>query len=371
MPRGSELKSRRVLWVVSSLAAGGAERIVVEFANGFADHGHDVAVLTLSSPQHDHYLIGRHVTRIALDQPWRTTSLWQRLTGNLRLCYSIRRAILAYRPDVVISFIDQSNVRVLAALTGTGIPVIISERIDPRRHILGRFWNLARRVLYPIADRIVVQTQGIADWAGSTVHLKRIRIIENPVRDLPPPQATDRREPKSILAVGRLHPQKGFDLLLRGFASSGLARNGVQLIILGDGPEREALETLVRDLKLDHAVSMPGLVSDPETWMARATVFVLPSRYEGFPNALLEAMSMGCPSIATDCDTGPRDIIRHAVNGLLIPVDHQQALADALVLMLGDSNLRARLSAEALKVRDTYSKARILLEWENVIEEVL
>lgn len=359
------------MWVVSSLGAGGAERNIAELANGFADRGHHVAVLTLSSPQHDHYRIGSNVKRIALDQPWPSKSFWQRLTGNLRLFHSIRRAILADRPDAVISFIDQSNVRVLAALMGTGIPVIISERNNPRRHILGRFWNLARRVLYPIADRIVVQTQGIADWASGIVHPECIRIIENSVRQLPPPDAINRRQPRSILAVGRLHHQKGFDLLLRGFAASGLASDNVQLIILGEGPERAALETLVRELRLDHVVNMPGLVSDPETWMARATVFVLPSRYEGFPNVLLEAMAMGCPSIATDCDTGPRDIIRHDVNGLLIPVDHQQALADALVLMLGDCDLRARLSAEALKVRDSYSKARILQEWEKVIEEVL
>lgn len=365
------LKSRRVLWVVSSLSAGGAERIIAELANGFAERGHEVALMTLSTALHDHYQLGEHVRRMSLGQTWASTSAWHRLLSNLQLCQSIRHAVLDYKPDIVISFIDQNNVRVLASLVGTGIPVIVSERTDPRRHIQSHLWTFARSFFYPMADRLVVQTEAVANWAVGIIRKTRVRIIENPVRLMPSPLPFKNREGHTILGVGRLDHPKGFDLLLHGFAMSGLAQQGVELTILGDGPERETLQTLARALGIEHAFNLPGVVADPEIWMARATVFVLPSRYEGFPNALLESMAMGCPSIATNCNSGPRDIIKHDVNGWLIPVDDRQALSEALLLMFGDPDLRARLGLAAVKVRERYSKARILQEWERVVEEVI
>ena len=113
---------------------------------------------------------------------------------------------------------------------------------------------------------------------------------------------------------------------------------------------------------------MPGVVPDPETWMAQATVFVLPSRYEGFPNALLEAMAMGCPAVAADCDSGPREIVRHGENGLLVPAGDAGALADALSTLFADEALRRRIGQEAVKVRETFSRYAILDTWETAID---
>lgn len=365
------MKPRRILWVISSLSAGGAERMISELANEFTERGHLVAVLTMSAREGDHYLLDKRVERIALDVIWDSHSPWQRLTGNLRRSWMIRRAIRSYRPDVVVSFIEQNNVRVLAALIGSGIPVIVSERIDPRRHAVGRVWNLARRLLYPFAARVVVQTDGVAGWARKMVRSMRLRVISNCVRTLPMPPLIEDRDPNTILAVGRLAWQKGFDILLHAFAQSGLVDKGVRLVILGDGLERKRLENLARELGLNHAVAMPGVVPNPEIWMGLATVFVLPSRYEGFPNALLESMSMGCPAIAADCDSGPREIIRHGENGWLVPVEDASSLAEALSLLFGAPNLRARLGAAAVKVRDRYSKDVIVSQWNSLIDELV
>lgn len=364
------MSSRRILWVISSLSAGGAERVITELANAFADHGHSVAVLTLASPGADHYQLDSRVDRIALNVIWDSVSLWQSLAGNWRRIHMIREAILRYQPDAVVSFIEQNNVRVLSATLGARIPVIVSERIDPRRHRVGHAWNIARRLCYPFAARVVVQTEGVADWARRITPDKRVRIVPNFVRALPQPPG-DGREPMYLLAVGRLDNQKGFDLLLRAFALSALAERGVRLTILGDGPQRLALKVLADELSIAQAVAMPGGVQNPEAWMARATVYVLPSRYEGFPNALLEAMAMGCPVIATDCDSGPREIIRQGENGLLVPVEDVEALSDALQTLFGDAALRARLGAEAVKVRERYSKDAIVDQWEKLIEEVV
>lgn len=345
--------------------------MIAELANGFDDLGHDVGLLTLADIKEDHYRVNRGVQRIPLQLIWNSRSVWHRLVSLMRRLAIIRSAVKSFNPDIVVSFIDQNNVRVLAALAGTRIPVIVSERVDPRRHAQSRLWNLARRLLYPMASLVVVQTEIVAVWGARIVGNHRVRVIQNLIRDLPLPPSYASRDPMSFLAVGRLDKQKGFDLLISGFASSGLAKQGVSLTILGEGPERQSLQALACELGVDHAVDLHGIRPDPETWMAQASVYVLPSRYEGFPNALLEAMAMGCPSIATDCDTGPGEIIHHDVNGWLIPVEDADALSKALSMMFDDHSLRARLGAESIKVRDRYSKLQILSEWENAIHEII
>ncbi len=365
------MSRKRILWAVSSLSAGGAERMISELANAFSDRGHAVGVLTLSAPGSDHYRLHEGVERIALDVIWDSRSLWQSVVGNLRRSRMIRNAIRRFEPDAVVSFIEQTNVRVLAGLVGSGIPVIVSERIDPRRHQVGRAWNLARRILYPFASWVVVQTEAVAGWAREFVSNHCICVIPNFVRALPEPPPFGARDRKQILAVGRLDRQKGFDLLLHAFARSGLAQEGVRLTILGEGPERQALETLACELGLAEHLELPGVVPNPEQWMAQAAVFVLPSRYEGFPNALLEAMAMGCPVIAADCDSGPREIIRHGENGWLVPVEDVAALAQAMRQLFEDAALRARLGNAAVAVRQRYAKEVIVARWEKLIEEVL
>lgn len=360
----------RVLFAVSSLSAGGAERVISELANAFATKGHEVGVLTLSHSGTDHYVLDSRVERVALDVIWDSTTVWESVRSNVLRCRMIRSAVLRFNPQAVVSFIEQTNVRILAALLGAGIPVIVSERIDPRRYEVGRSWSLARRLLYPFAARLVVQTGAVARWAAQAVARTRVRVIPNFVRELPPP-VLEGREAVQILAVGRLGRQKGFDILLKALARADLVRRGIKLTILGEGSERVALTGLARVLGIADAVALPGVVKDPETWMARCTLFVMPSRYEGFPNALLEAMAMGCPVIAADCDSGPREIITHEVDGLLVPPEDETALADALLLLFEDAKIRQRLGQQAVTVRDRFSRDRIVALWEALINEVV
>ncbi len=361
---------KRLLFSVSSLSAGGAERVISELAGSFAETGWEVGVLTLGGQANDHYTLHPEVEHIALDLIWDSRNLWQSVVSNVRRSRIIRQAAVLFSPQVVISFIDQNNVRLLAALRGSGIPVIVSERIDPRRHPVGRSWALARRVLYPLAARVVVQTESVAQWAARIVPRSRVRVVPNFVRELPLP-ILEGREAAHLLAVGRLDRQKGFDVLLTAFARADLMPRGVRLTILGEGPERATLQALARKLGIAEAVHLPGVVKDPETWMARCTAFVLPSRYEGFPNALVEAMAMGCPTIASDCDSGPREIVRHEIDGLLVPPEDSEALARALVRLFDDSVLRGRLGRRAIEIRNRFVRERILGQWEALIEEIM
>jgi GalNAc-alpha-(1->4)-GalNAc-alpha-(1->3)-diNAcBac-PP-undecaprenol alpha-1,4-N-acetyl-D-galactosaminyltransferase len=364
--------SMRLVIACSNLGAGGAERVTCELANALAAEGHTVAVLTLSDPKTDHYVLAPSVHRLALNVIWDSHTVLQSVTGNVRRNRMIRRAVRQFEPHAVISLIEQTNVRVLSSLLGTRIPVIVSERIDPRRYIVGKSWRVARRALYPFADRLVVQTRRVADeWAVRVVPKRRVAVIPNFVRDLPDAPEFASRDARILLAVGRLDKQKGFDALLRAFSSSSLPNKAVKLVILGEGSERQALQQLAADLRIAEFVAMPGVVPDPETWMARCTVFVQSSRYEGFPNALLEAMAMGCPVVATDCDSGPQELVSDGADGLLVPVDDADAMARALDRLFDDEPLRRQFSAAARAVRSRYSKARIMSEWYSLIEDVL
>ncbi|MBX6323738.1 MAG: glycosyltransferase family 4 protein [Rhodospirillaceae bacterium] len=363
-------RSQAVLLAVASLLTGGAERMVSELARAWAELARPVSVLTLSGSRSDHYGLHPAVRRIALDVVGDSATRWQAVVANIHRGRTVRGAVRRMRPDVVVSFVDRTNTLLLAALIGTGIPVIACERTDPRRRQPARVWDGARRLLYPRAAAVVVQTEAVAGWAKAFVPARKVHVIPNFVRELPAPGPAGQRGASQILAVGRLGFEKGYDVLLHAFAASGLPARGARLTILGEGPERAALEALARRLGIAGAVSLPGVVAEPERWMARCAVFVLPSRFEGFPNALLEAMAMGCAVIAADCDSGPRHIVRDGTDGVLVPVEDVDALAAALVRLIEDAALRARLGAAAVAVRERFSKAAILRRWEAVIDAV-
>jgi len=357
---------------VSSLSAGGAERVISEMANWWAVRDREVAVLTLESIKFDHYRLHPGVERNTIDWGLPRTRL-HIPAQYVKRQIMLRKAVLKYKPDIMISFIDITNIRMLFALVSTGIPCIVSERVDPRYHHIGISWSLARRLLYPFSNTLVVQTNSVTAWANRVVPRNKVRVIPNFVRTMPEPEEMIREEGRLnpfILTIGRLEKQKGHDLLIRAFACVDAKQKGWRLVILGEGPERSSLEKLAVNLGISDAVDMPGIVKEPAEWLHKARFFVLPSRYEGFPNALLEAMACGCAVIATDCPSGPAEIIRHNENGLLVPKDDVEALSAAMSRLMEDEGLRTRLGQKALNVRSRFSQATIMAQWDSLIDSV-
>jgi glycosyltransferase involved in cell wall biosynthesis len=168
--------------------------------------------------------------------------------------------------------------------------------------------------------------------------------------------------------MGRLFPVKGFDLLLRAFAIARAQVPGWTLHIWGEGPERQELEVLAKHLGLTSCTYLPGLTTQPFEILGGADLFVLPSRAEGFPNALVEAMACGLPVISTDFGGAARDIIRHGVDGLLVPPEDVSALAGALVSLMSDPEARAKLSARAGEVKQRFSSQRVIGMWELALD---
>ena len=372
MSTASSLNSCRMLLAISSLSAGGAERIISEMANWWASQGREIAVLILEKSYIDHYQLHPAVKRISFDWQLPRTRLHipiQYIKNKLIL----RNIALDYFPDVLISFVDKTNLRLLFILAGTGIPFIVSERVDPRYHNIGFFWSLARWLLYPLSDALVVQTNSVTAWANRVVPRNKVRVIPNFVRSIPGPDKMTKGSTchhPYILAVGRLGKQKGHDILIQAFARGGARSKGWRLVILGEGPERSNLEKLALNLGISDVVDMPGIVSEPAEWIFKAQFFVLASRFEGFPNVLLEAMACGCPVIATDCPSGPAEIIRHNENGLLVPNEDIAALSTTMDRLMEDEELRSRLSHRALEVRSRFSQTKIMEQWDDLVENI-
>jgi glycosyltransferase involved in cell wall biosynthesis len=359
----------RVLLMIPALGPGGAERVMTLLAAGLATRGHDVSLLTLERAGADFFAVDPRVQRIGLGLMSDSASGLQALGANAKRVRALRRIMSTINPDAVLSFMTSMNVLTLLARAGLRTRVVISERIDPQSHRESCLWMGLRKLAYQHADAIVVQTEAAAQWFRA--HLRgrpAVVVVPNPVAAVADHCQSSIQVPRPfILAAGRLVHQKGFDVLIRAFALVAAECSSLRLAIAGDGPQGEALRDLVAELRLDDRVIFLGVVSELQTLMREADAFVLSSRYEGFPNVLLEALACGRPVIATDCPGGPRDILHGGEFGLLVPCDDPQALAGALRRLASDVNLRTRLSARAPQATAKYAVDRVVARWEELL----
>lgn len=353
------------------MGPGGAERVVSSLCNALQASGRQVSLWTFGRTDRDFYQVDAGVRRIGLGLTGQSSG-FSKLFANFRRVSRLRVLLREERPDVLVSFITQANITALFAAAGLDIPVVISERVDPRAHIEPFAWRLLRRLTYRRASFLVVQTRSLIEWGAVLAGKDRVVAIPNPV----PKVAECNPESESIAAqavvgMGRLVHQKGFDLLLEAFVGVKKSCPNASLTIYGEGPDRPLLLKRVKELGLDGSVSFPGYASNALNALMRASVFVLSSRYEGFPNVLVEAMSAGRVVVAFDCPSGPAEIIRHEIDGLLVPPDDVRALEATLVRVLSDSELRIRLSERAAEVSARFSMRSVLAQWLQVLERAV
>ncbi len=357
--------TRNVAIVIEGLGGGGAQQVASALANGWAGQGHRVTVVTLQGREADAVRLDAGVDRVVIGGAGDSRGVSAAILANLRRVVRLRRALRRIGADVVVSFVGATNVLTVLAARGLGQRVIISERNDPARQSLGRAWDLLRRRLYRRADLVTANSRDALRSLAAYVPADRLAWLPNPLRPLPPAPA-ERREEPLLLAVGRLHRQKGHDVLLEAFARFRAARPEWRLEILGEGAERTALEAQRRRLGLEEAVSLPGHCDPAEAYW-RAAVFVHPSRYEGLPNAVLEAMSQGLPVIVTDSQPGLEGCVADGESGLVVPTDSPVALAAALERLAGDGDLRRRLGAAAKAAVAPFQPGRALAAWTRTL----
>jgi glycosyltransferase involved in cell wall biosynthesis len=364
--------------VIPSLGAGGAERVLSLLADAWAERHERVTVLSWSPPQEaPAFGLHRRVQDLRLSPPQRPRSGPRRrrlrgLGSATARAASLRAALKRLRPAVVLSFVDTANVLSCLAGIDQAWPTVVAERSDPALSGLRFRWRAARRITYPEAAAVVCQTERAMRYFDRRP-LQRTAVIPNPVG---PPRhrllPMSERRPV-IAALGRLRPEKGFDRLIDAFA--GIAyepvMEGWSVEIAGDGPERAPLQRRIDGLGLTGRIRVLGHLPDPGPLLARSAMFCLSSRFEGFPNALLEAMAHGAAVVSVDCRSGPAEIIRSGVDGILAPDGAPRALGDALCRMAADPQRRARLAEAATGVVHRFAASAVLERWDQLLRGVV
>lgn len=360
----------KIALVINSLGMGGAERVLSLMANYFGENGHQVTLVTLDDGGDIAYPLSSHVRRYSLDLARDTYSAGGALLRNWYVIHRLRHTLLALNPECTISFLYETNINVLLATLFLPHVLIISERNDPRHKKARRaVWSVLRRALYPLAHHLVVQNRDARNWFRR--YNKSIPIIPNPVRVSPQELAAEPEIPlppgNRIIAMGSLVYQKGFDLLIKVFKRLHQAYPEWRLVIIGSGPLEHTLRLETQRLGIAESVYLPGQVMNPFAVFARCDLFVLSSRYEGFPNVLLEAMACGLAVVSFDCPSGPNDIIEHERNGLLVSPEDTIGLEQAMDGLMQDKAKRRMLGECAQQVMQKYAVDTVMQQWEALM----
>jgi glycosyltransferase involved in cell wall biosynthesis len=367
-----------ILIFIYSMHSGGAERVTANLANHWTGKGWNVTIVTLASQALDYYELNPAVKRIAMNLEGESANPFAAIANNLRRVLALRRVLSQVKPDVALAMMSSANI--LLALASVGLKYVAtvgSERTHPPQLPSGAVWKALRAYLYGGLSAVTALTQETSVWLRINTMARKIFVIPNaaiwplpqqrPLLELP----SMLRERQMLLAVGRLSEEKQFDLLIAVFQRLVIAFPNWVLVILGEGPDRKLLEDQVRLAGLTDRILLLGRAGNLGQWYEAADLYVMTSRFEGFPNALVEAMAFGAPVVSFDCDTGPRDIIRHEVDGQLVPDGDTVALERALRIMMGNEPLRRRFAERAIDVRVRFSMDKVACMWEELFERVI
>jgi glycosyltransferase involved in cell wall biosynthesis len=282
----------------------------------------------------------------------------------------LRERFQALQPAVIISFLGATNIQTLLAVRGLGLPVLISERNDPAMQQLDPPWEKLRPRIYPEADVVTANSAGALNTMRRYVPTGKLHQVANPL-SVPPCPSHISPGQNRFIAVARLVEQKGLDLLLDAFARIAASATGWELDIVGDGPLRRELEARVHRLAISEQVVFHGHQADPFPLLYSASVFVLPSRFEGMPNAMLEAMGCGLAVITSDASPGPLELVRDGETGLVVASEDSAALAAAMQRMILDPALRERLAAAARRAVQHMNADAVVAEWNGLIADTV
>ena len=357
--------SADVAVVIGDLAAGGAQRVAIRLCEAWCEAGLRVDLITLADRTADFIRPPERARRQIVGGLGQSGNPAIAIWANLRRIRALRRSIRNSDAPVIVSFIAPTNVLVVLASLGLGRRIVISERNDPARQSFGPVWDLLRKRLYRWADSVTANSQGALDTLAAFVPAERLAFVPNPV-EIPAVSPATARE-KRLLAVGRLHRQKGLDILLDAFAMIVAHHPDWRLSVAGEGPEREALADRATTLSIDSQVDWHGLVADPHECYRRAAIFALPSRYEGTPNVLLEAMAHGLAVVVSNASPGPLELVTDGVSGLVVPAEDAGALARAITRLIEAPELRTTLGSAARARIETMTPASAIARWNATV----
>jgi GalNAc-alpha-(1->4)-GalNAc-alpha-(1->3)-diNAcBac-PP-undecaprenol alpha-1,4-N-acetyl-D-galactosaminyltransferase len=358
------MQVNKLCLVIPSLRHGGAERVISILANHWAQDKNLQVSLIVLTKQLKYYSLDKRVTLIEPKRSYKNNAFSKLMYFFWTLNY-VRQTIQKINPDSVLSFCERYNNLVLLSLINLQFPVFVSDRNNPSNSI-GLIHEKLRKILYKKANGIIAQTSKGAGVLFNKTANSNIVVISNPLREI---KQFNVPQEKIILNVGRNEYQKNQLELIDIFAKLTNCQDW-KLYIIGNGALREELQFKIEHYKLEDRVVLMEFQTDIDLYFQKASIFAFPSLYEGFPNALSEAMANGLPCVAYDCPTGPAEMITDKVNGFLVPLRDKMSFLEVLQ-SLGDSlELRKELGKEAVKIKDRLAEEKICNNYLNTILDI-
>ncbi len=369
-PKMKNKKKIKIGFFINALhTTGGAERVMTILANKLIEN-YEVIIFTQSRGD-SYYKLNESVKQIHLIEEINPSlNTGESFKTNLKIIKNLKLQTANTNIDILISFMTKANI--IAVICGllNNIPVLISERNNPLKQKINPFWNILRFLIYPFAKKIIVQTKDIKEYFHGKVPRKNLKILPNPIS--PEFASTTQKvieKDNIILNVGSLTEQKSQETLLKAFYLA--APINWKLLIAGEGHLKTKLLNLSQELGIEEKVIFLGKTKEIASIYSKSKIFAFSSVYEGFPNALIEAMYFGLACVSTNCPTGPSELIEDGVNGFLVPMNDEEKLAQKLRELVNSKEMRVDFGKKAKLAVQTYSANQVVLEWEGLINEVL
>lgn len=355
---------KKLMIVTHKMSGGGCERVIAQLLNCYARDGIECKLVTECGVPSFYDL------HESIEQIYLTFDKTLPASKIPKAYMKLRKLVKQEKPDLVLALPEKVNVWTVLFLLGIGVPVVVSERNDPNRHPESKIKRILRRLFYPFAKGFIFQTQDAADYFPKSIR-KRGVVLDNPLDTSRIPERFTGERRQVVVAAGRLHEQKNFDLLIRAFARFYKTHHTYSLVIYGEGPEQNALMKTASRLGIAGAVELPGQSKTLLEDIHDCAMFVLSSDYEGMPNVLIEAMACGMSCIATDCPIGGvRSLITDGEDGVLIPVGDERALVRAMTTLADDAALADSLGQKATQIRARLDETQVAAKWRHYLETI-
>jgi len=361
-----------ILCIIPTLGHGGAQRVLVELAEHLAAKTHyQVAFLIFKGDEEYFYKPSEKIPVHCTDSVQGGSISWLALFQTTN---RVRKKIKSIAPDLIISFQDVANFPTLLATLGHKSKVIVSERLDPTYHPVAKARRLVRSLLYPLADSIVVQTSHIAKQMPKR-SFKKVSVIPNPAPNVSMIAATHIPSENGFraIAAGRLEEQKNFSFLIDAIAHAQSHLDGWHIDIYGEGSQRKHLQDKIESLGLDKLITIHSAIKDLGAEMRQSHLYLLTSKYEGFPNVLLEAIAYRLPCIANRSVSGVDELIQNNINGIALAANRNspEHFGDKLAKLANNADLRESMGKNCKKIVETYHRDELYSRWEDLITNII
>ncbi|MEZ4802631.1 MAG: glycosyltransferase family 4 protein [Gelidibacter sp.] len=363
------MKQKIAFLIYDISALGGAERVVTALANYFTDY-YEVTIISILKAEPFYPLHKKVKIIYCRENEVVKSNPFLFIKNNFSLYQQIKRKLEGEKINLLICFMTASNVFGSLAAKSLGIPCIISERTNPITDNTNFAWRKLKSFAYPKADVVVVQSPLIKEFYETMTRTEKIIILPNPLsNELTDSKVGSLKKENIVLNVGRLIRSKNQDLLIRAFAN--INHKDWKLVFLGDGPLLSEFQGLAADLQISDKVIFVGKTDDVASYYNTSKIFAFTSKYEGFPNALIEAMYFELACISTDCPSGPAEMIHHNENGYLIDIGDQKNLEIHLNTLMNNDALCKSIGKKGFDTASHYELAKVATKWKSIIENLL